>query len=115
LTTDILRGYRLKGLTEFRKSKNQVLPKVETRGNYKREMEQQIRKRINELLQEKNTTLTALCLESNLTPSTIFDFMAGKSHCPKVITIKKLCAGAGITLQEFFAPEYFNETLDCYK
>ena len=78
-------------------------------------MEQQIRQRIMELVQMRHTTLTALCLESNLTPSTIFDFMAGKSKCPKVITIKKICAGAGITLQEFFAPEYFNETNDCYQ
>lgn len=77
-------------------------------------MEAEIRKRINEIVQEKHTTLTALCLDSNLTPSTIFDFMAGKSHCPKVITIKKICAGAGITLEEFFSREYFNETQDCY-
>ncbi len=67
-----------------------------------------IKRRIEELLQEKGTTLTALCLESNLTPSTVFDFMAGKSKCPKVITIKKLCIGAGITLKEFFDKDYFN-------
>lgn len=75
-------------------------------------VEQAIKKRINELLQEKGLTLTALCLNSNLTPSTIFDFMAGKSKCPKVITIKKLCIGANITLQEFFARDYFNDTID---
>ena len=27
--------------------------------------------------------------------------MSGKSKCPKVITIKKLCSGANITLKEF--------------
>ncbi|MBR6703442.1 MAG: helix-turn-helix transcriptional regulator [Clostridia bacterium] len=75
-------------------------------------VEQAIKKRINELLQEKGLTLTALCLNSNLTPSTIFDFMAGKSKYPKVITIKKLCIGANITLQEFFARDYFNDTID---
>ena len=67
-----------------------------------------IRKRINELVNENKTNLTALCLNSNLTPSTIFDFMSGKSKCPKVITIKKLCAGANITLENFFARDYFN-------
>ncbi len=71
-----------------------------------------IKKRINELVIEKNTTLTALCLNSNLTPSTVFDFMSGKSQCPKVITIKKLCLGANITLEEFFARDYFNDTTD---
>lgn len=73
-----------------------------------------IRKRIYEIVEINKTTITALCLNSNLTPSTIFDFMSGKSKCPKVITIKKLCAGAGITLNEFFDREYFNETEDIY-
>lgn len=68
-----------------------------------------IRQRIKELVDDNKTTLTALCLNSNLTPSTIFDFMAGKSQCPKVSTIKKLCFGAGITLREFFDKDYFDD------
>lgn len=78
-------------------------------------VETSIKRRILEIVQENETTLTALCLDSNLTPSTIFDFIYGKSKCPKVTTIKKICAGAGITLQEFFAKDYFNETYDVYK
>ena len=77
-------------------------------------LDEAIRKRINELVYINKTTLTALCLNSNLTPSTIFDFMSGKSKCPKVITIKKLCSGANITLEEFFAKDYFNGTDDVY-
>lgn len=77
-------------------------------------IDEAIKKRINELVDSNNTTLTALCLNSNLTPSTIFDFMYGKSKCPKVITIKKLCVGANITLKEFFARDYFDETDDIY-
>ena len=80
----------------------------------KKEFEVSIKRRILEIVHEKDITLTALCLDSNLTPSTVFDFMYGKSHCPKVSTIKKLCAGAGITLNEFFDREYFNETFDVY-
>ena len=75
-------------------------------------LDEAIRKRIKELIVENNTTLTALCLNSNLTPSTIFDFMSKKSKCPKVITIKKLCVDASITLQQFFAREYFNDNND---
>ena len=71
-----------------------------------------LKTRINELVTENHTTLTALCLNSNLTPSTVFDFMAGKSKCPTVTTIKKLCMGASITLQEFFSRDYFNDTTD---
>ena len=77
-------------------------------------IDEAIRKRINEIVKANKTTLTALCLNSNLTPSTIFDFMCGKSKCPKVITIKKLCLGANITLEEFFARDYFNGSEDVY-
>lgn len=73
-----------------------------------------IRKRIKEIVDENKTTLTALCLNSNLTPSTIFDFMYGKSKCPKVITIKKICSGANITLAEFFDRDYFNDVDEVY-
>ncbi len=73
-------------------------------------LDEALRKRINELVEEKKTNLTALCLNSNLTPSTVFDFMYGKSKSPKVITIKKLCVGANITLEEFFARDYFNDS-----
>ena len=75
-------------------------------------LDESIRKRINEILEDKNITLTALCLNSNLTPSTVFDFMYNKSKSPKIITIKKLCVGAGITLQEFFSRDYFNNDED---
>lgn len=73
-----------------------------------------IKKRIYEILEEKQISLTALCLNSNLTPSTIFDFMSGKIKSPTIITIKKLCAGAGITLEEFFAREYFNDNSEIF-
>ena len=34
-------------------------------------LDEAIRQRINELVEENKTTLTSLCLNSNLTPSTI--------------------------------------------
>lgn len=77
-------------------------------------LDEAIKKRITELVKENETSLTALCLNSNLTPSTIFDFMSGKSKCPKVITIKKICSGANITLEQFFAKDYFNGIDDVY-
>ena len=78
-------------------------------------LDEALRKRILELVEKSNMSLTSLCLNSNLTPSTVFDFMSGKSHSPKAITIKKLCAGANITLEEFFSREYFNDNSDVYK
>lgn len=78
-------------------------------------LDEAIRKRIKELVEINKTTLTTLCLNSNLTPSTIFDFMNGKSKSPKIITIKKLCSGANITLEQFFSPSYFCDTDEVYK
>lgn len=77
-------------------------------------LDKAIKTRINELV-EKETSLTNLCLKSNITPSTIFDFMYGKIKAPTIITIKKICAGAGITLKEFFARDYFNDFEEVYK
>ena len=77
-------------------------------------LEEAIKTRITEIIEERNISLTSLCLNSNITTSTIFDFMAGKSKCPKVITIKKLCVGAGITLEQFFARDYFNDDEEVY-
>lgn len=66
------------------------------------------KRRIKEFITD-NRSLTKICLDSNLTPSTIFDFMYGKSKYPSIITIKKLCYGLNITLSEFFDKEYFDD------
>ncbi len=77
-------------------------------------LDEAIRLRITEIIKERKVSLTALCLISNLTPSTIFDFMYGRSKNPSALTIKKLCVGAEITLQEFFDRDYFNSDEDVY-
>ena len=79
------------------------------------DLDKAIKKRILELAEENNCTVTNLCLNSNLTPSTLFDFLNGKSKYPGILTIKKLCVGAGITLEEFFARDYFNTDDDVLK
>lgn len=45
----------------------------------------------------------------------MFDYMAGNRKRPKVRTIKKLCAGVNITLEQFFSRDYFNSMEDVYK
>ena len=67
-----------------------------------------LRKRIQELADERQISLTNLCLNCALTPSTVFDFMYGKSKHPQISTINKICKGCGITLQQFFAKDYFD-------
>lgn len=70
-------------------------------------IEDAIKKRITEITNDLDISLFTLCVESNITPSTIFDFFSGKCKCPKVSTIKKLCDGARISLKTFFDAPYF--------
>lgn len=74
-----------------------------------------IKTRIQEIIENKQCSLTSLSLDANLTPSTLFDFMYGKSKYPQIITIAKVCKGAGITLKEFFNKPYFDNLEDIYK
>lgn len=77
-------------------------------------LDEAIRKRINEIIIENKTNITALSLNSNLTPSTVYNIMYGKIQHPQIITIKKICCGANMTLEEFFARDYFNSSEEIY-
>ncbi len=72
-------------------------------------LDEATRKRITELAKEKKISLTALCLNAVLTPSTVFDFMKGRTKTLSSFTVKKNCYGAGITLSEFYNRDYFND------
>lgn len=66
-------------------------------------------KRINEVCKEKNSNICDASLNGGMSPSAIYDLMKGRTKCSKVITIKRFCEGAGITLSEFFDRDYFND------
>ena len=74
-----------------------------------------LRTRINEITDNNPESLTRICLNGNLTPSTMFDFIHGKTKFPTIITLKKFCAGAEITLSDFFDREYFDDNEEIYK
>lgn len=66
-----------------------------------------IRDRILRLCEERNITINRLATLSALPPSSIKNILYGKSRDPKILTIKKLCDGLGMTLREFFdSPEF---------
>ena len=48
-----------------------------------------------------------LAMESDVAPSTIKNILYGKSKNPGIVTIKLLCDGLGISLNEFFQTETF--------
>ena len=65
-------------------------------------------KRIYEICEERESNICDLSLGGGMSPSAIYDIIKGRTKCSKVITIKRFCEGAGISLSEFFDREYFN-------
>ena len=66
-------------------------------------------KRINEVCEEKGINACDASLKGGMSPSAIYDLMKGRTKCSKVITVKRFCEGAGMTLAEFFDRAYFND------
>ena len=66
-----------------------------------------VRDRILQLCGERNISVNKLATISALPPSSVKNILYGKSQNPKLLTIKLLCDGLGITLGEFFStPEF---------
>lgn len=66
-----------------------------------------VRDRILRLCEERGMSINRLAAVSALPPSSIKNILYGKSRNPKLLTIKLLCDGLGITLGEFFStPEF---------
>ncbi len=66
-----------------------------------------VKLRILRLCEERHITINKLATLSALPPSSLKAILYGRSKNPKLITIKLLCDGLGITLGDFFAsPEF---------
>ena len=66
-----------------------------------------VRDRILQLCEERNMSINKLATLSALPPSSVKNILYGESQNPKLLTIKLLCDGLGITLGEFFStPEF---------
>ncbi|MBQ3214982.1 MAG: helix-turn-helix transcriptional regulator [Oscillospiraceae bacterium] len=68
-----------------------------------------VRKRILELCQMRNISINKLSGISGVTQSTVNNIISGRNNSATVATIKKLCDGLGITIDEFFHSELFAE------
>ena len=65
-------------------------------------------RRIDEICGEKGSNICDIALKGGMSPSAIYDLVKGRTKCSKVMTVKRFCEGAGITLSEFFDRDYFN-------
>ena len=63
--------------------------------------------RILRLCEERKISVNRLATLCALPPSSLKNILYGKSRNPKLLTIKLICDGLGLTLGEFFStPEF---------
>ena len=66
-----------------------------------------VKERILQLCREHDVSINKLCSMSGVTQSTVNNIVSGRNNSATISTIKKLCDGLGITIEEFFASELF--------
>lgn len=76
---------------------------------YLEETWEQIVKRILYLCRFYDINVNTLALRAGMTPSTLKSILYGKSKNPGVVTLRHICDGLGITLEDFFHSKLFKE------
>lgn len=66
-----------------------------------------VKERILELCREHDISVNKLSSMGGVTQSTVNNIVSGRNNSATVSTIKKLCDGLGITIEEFFNSELF--------
>ena len=66
-----------------------------------------VKERILELCRERDITINKLSIMSGVTQSTVNNIVSGRNNSTTISTIKKLCDGLGITIEDFFHSELF--------
>ena len=61
-----------------------------------------VKERILELCREHDITINKLSDMSGVTQSTVNNIVSGRNNSTTISTIKKLCDGLGITIEDFF-------------
>lgn len=69
-------------------------------------------KRIEEICSERGSNICDIALKGGMSPSAIYDLTKGRTKCSKIVTIKRFCEGAEMTLSQFFDKDYFNNPED---
>ena len=69
--------------------------------------QQAVAARIRQLCREKGFTPNGISNYAAVPQATVKSILNGESRNPGVVTLKKLCDGFGITLNEFFSGSEF--------
>ena len=67
-----------------------------------------VKLRIIELCKIKGITVNKLATESGITQSTLNNIVSGRNNSTTISTIKKICDGLSISVQEFFDSQLFD-------
>ena len=66
-----------------------------------------VAQRIQNLCSQRNMTVNELANISGITPSTLYSLLDCRRRDVSIITVKKICDGLDMPLEEFFAaPEF---------
>jgi len=68
-----------------------------------------VRERIIELCRERGISFNKLSNISGVTQSTVNNIISGRNNSTTVSTVKKLCDGLDITVDEFFNSKLFKD------
>ena len=66
-----------------------------------------VKERILQLCTERDLSVNKLATISGVTQSTVNNIVSGRNNSATVSTVKKLCDGLDISLEEFFHSELF--------
>ena len=66
-----------------------------------------VKERILQLCTERDLSVNKLATISGVTQSTVNNSVSGRNNSATVATVKKLCDGLDISLEEFFHSELF--------
>lgn len=67
-----------------------------------------VRRRILELCDQKHLTVNKIATLSGVTQSTLNNIVSGRNNSTTVSTIKKICDGMNMTINEFFSSPLFD-------
>ncbi len=68
-----------------------------------------VAQRIIDLCEERNISINKLSTISGVTQSTVNNIVSGRNNSTTVSTVKKLCDGLGITVEDFFGCSLFRD------
>lgn len=68
-----------------------------------------VKLRILNLCEKQNISINRLSILSGVTQSTVNNIVSGRNNSTTIATIKKLCDGLDITLEEFFSDSLFRK------